>query len=500
MNIKNNQKGFVVQGVIALVALVLIGGGAYYVSTTRTEVNEHKITSISKTSGSIGDTIVIEGYNILDARGDQNIVIKNSQGDIGYLGFGNPEHINVEKKNVKMSFTLEKEVCRDPATDKGGPCMAGSVSIIPGEYSIYVKSALANFESNKVKFTVVENSNSISTSNWKTYSTNKYGGFEFKYPNDWSIKESAFEGEIVGVVPPNNPIEYTVNRFSVGVFASAQGDTSSLNLACKDQSWKAESSDFKWSMLKCLEEKKYIGLYATNQEVKQTLEKILSTYKFTSSTSKPVTQSLSIQVISPKSGDKLVIGKTYDVRWSNYSGQENLNIVLVGKKSSTVITTTLKAVNVGTYKMTVPSVDTNDTYKIEVYPAGGRELVGRSGEFTITNTSQPSITVISPNGGEKISYGSIYMGGDLNFTWKSSNLNYKPTPKFTAFLINENNVVVRADYVKYFNPVENKAFTTSFAGADNVSINSKYKIKVCDEVEFEKITCDESDNYFTITN
>jgi hypothetical protein len=97
------------------------------------------------------------------------------------------------------------------------------------------------------------------------------------------------------------------------------------------------------------------------------------------------TNSVGIQVISPKSGDKLIIGKTYDVKWSSYSGQENLNIVLVGKKSSTVITTAVRAIDVGTYKMTVPALDTNDTYKIEVYPAGGRELVGRSGEFTITN-------------------------------------------------------------------------------------------------------------------
>ena len=281
MKINNSNKGFIVQGVIALVALVLIGGGAYYAGTKKIEVveNSHIITSISKSSGRIGDTIEIKGTNLLDARGDQNLRIMNSKGEDASLG---PIEITRVDGYDIMSFTLTNDKCKEFGSDRGGPCMSDSMDITPGEYNIYVKSVLDNFESNKIKFTVVENTNSISTSNWKTYSSNKYG-FEFKYPSDWSITEEASEGEIVVATPTNNSVNYSIDNFFIGVLASPQSDRSAPKFICKDFSWKKESSTSpRWSMFKCLERNLYINLTATNEEMKMTLEKILSTFKFTS--------------------------------------------------------------------------------------------------------------------------------------------------------------------------------------------------------------------------
>lgn len=113
----------------------------------------------------------------------------------------------------------------------------------------------------------------------------------------------------------------------------------------------------------------------------------------------------------------------------------------------------------------------------------------------------PEMVVVYPNGGEKILYGNIVMAGDLGFRWKTSlGTNYQPTPEFAAFLIDENNKVVRSDFVRKTNPVGNGVFTTSFVGEANIQINKNYKIRVCDEVDQRIVKCDESDNYFTITN
>lgn len=112
----------------------------------------------------------------------------------------------------------------------------------------------------------------------------------------------------------------------------------------------------------------------------------------------------------------------------------------------------------------------------------------------------PTITVVSPNGGERIPYGNITMAGDLSFTWKLQNENFKPTSEFAAYLIDENNTVIRSDFVKYINPLGKGLFTTSFAGEKNIQINKNYKIKVCDEVDTRIIKCDESDNYFTVVS
>ncbi|MBP9847337.1 MAG: hypothetical protein KBD43_14870 [Saprospiraceae bacterium] len=123
-----------------------------------------------------------------------------------------------------------------------------------------------------------------------------------------------------------------------------------------------------------------------------------------------------------------------------------------------------------------------------------------SSPSTVTSTLPP-ITVLSPNGGENIPYGTIYMAGDLGFTWRtSSGENYTPTSKLYAALIDENNMVVRSDQINSKTNTGNGVYASSFIGESKVQVNKKYKIRVCDEIELGKFTCDESNDYFIITN
>ncbi len=125
------------------------------------------------------------------------------------------------------------------------------------------------------------------TSDWKTYTNREYS-FTFKYPNDWLVTENASEGEIVAVIPPVNSTNQRISRFSIGVLPSPESDRSSSNYGCKESLWEDVAdlykSDFKWEMTKCISINKYISLTTSNEEMKVTLEKILSTFKLTSTT------------------------------------------------------------------------------------------------------------------------------------------------------------------------------------------------------------------------
>lgn len=122
-----------------------------------------EIKSLNPLFGQIGDYFELEGYNLLDSRGDQNIVIENSSGEVGYLGFGSPRHLNIEKKYVVMSFELPNEVCTTMGTDLG-VCTGDKFNIVPGNYEIYVvHGGLSDLESNRITITVKDYNKEIAS-------------------------------------------------------------------------------------------------------------------------------------------------------------------------------------------------------------------------------------------------------------------------------------------------------------------------------------------------
>jgi len=112
------------------------------------------LESIYPVSGQIEDRFELKGYNLLDSRGDQNITIENSSGEVGYLGFGNPTYIDFDEKYVKMNFKLSKTVCVKKLTDLG-VCTGNELDIVPGDYEIYIThGGTSNIKSNKIKFNI----------------------------------------------------------------------------------------------------------------------------------------------------------------------------------------------------------------------------------------------------------------------------------------------------------------------------------------------------------
>lgn len=178
--------------------------------SAKQESSNLKITSISKTSGTIGDVIKVRG-SLIDARGDQNLRIMNSKGEDAQL----ITEITRENGEVVMSFVLSEKVCMEFGSDRGGSCAGEFMKISPGEYSIYVKSILENLESNKVKFTVINsdkvknseiplNPNTEPFSMWKKY-TDPKNNYSISHPAEYHM---AFGSSL---------INYDENKYENGV-------------------------------------------------------------------------------------------------------------------------------------------------------------------------------------------------------------------------------------------------------------------------------------------
>lgn len=113
-----------------------------------------------------------------------------------------------------------------------------------------------------------------------------------------------------------------------------------------------------------------------------------------------------IQIVYPNGSEKLEVGKAYDIRWTNYSGKEPLTIALQAttpdnKVSAKIVASNIPATSTGSYKWTVTSESPDNKYKIEVYPAGGRPLVGRSNDF-FTISGEQLITITSPKPNDRV--------------------------------------------------------------------------------------------------
>jgi hypothetical protein len=111
-----------------------------------------------------------------------------------------------------------------------------------------------------------------------------------------------------------------------------------------------------------------------------------------------------------------------------------------------------------------------------------------------------TITVLSPNGGEVISYGSISMAGDLMFKWKSSEgVNYTPSSNFKAYIIDANGLIVRDDLINSISNLGGGIFSSSFIGETKLKTDTNYKIKICDFINTVNV-CGLSDDYFSIVS
>ncbi len=180
---KNSQKGFVVPLLIAIIALLVVGGVYIYknkkvevpavvdtivqqpnqvqnTSNTSSE-NTPVIDSITPSNGHVGTEIKIKGKNLVDAGGNQNIVIVNNKEELAYLGFGDATGSDVRDSNGKFLYwsylkvTIGSKICKNRSTNAGLPCKAW-MTILPGNYQMFIDhtNAIGHVESNRAAFTV----------------------------------------------------------------------------------------------------------------------------------------------------------------------------------------------------------------------------------------------------------------------------------------------------------------------------------------------------------
>lgn len=237
------------------------------------------------------------------------------------------------------------------------------------------------------------------------------------------------------------------------------------------------------------------------------------------------TQTNRIIVLNPKGGEVYKVGEKVNITWNDKSASDvdNFTIVLTDPKSmgNLMIANEISIRSSGidgtsSYMWTIPNLDTNSKYKIEVYRATARELLGRSKEFSIVSKTtsnnsceigthwsemvggcvldQPSVTVLSPNGGETWKLSSVQ-----NIRWDFGNgsevaIFLRPHPFSSsnrAYLITKK----VANNGSYSWKVLD---TESAPGVPATKIPSgNYTLSIC---VLNTSFCDVSDSYLSITN
>ena len=163
----NNGKGFA--NVILIVLAVVLAGVLGYIAlvkksapamepvlpvappqslpTSCVDIQEGApvITSFSKFSGSIGDTIEIHGCNFSGFEGDKIAVIKNSQDVSAPIAGGSGSTSKL------LKITLRSPLCMQDISYSGLPCPS-YLTLASGVYKIY--TAPWGKKSNEVSFTI----------------------------------------------------------------------------------------------------------------------------------------------------------------------------------------------------------------------------------------------------------------------------------------------------------------------------------------------------------
>jgi peptidoglycan hydrolase-like protein with peptidoglycan-binding domain len=130
-----------------------------------------------------------------------------------------------------------------------------------------------------------------------------------------------------------------------------------------------------------------------------------------------------ITVISPNGGENWVVGNTYDIKWES-KGIEKVKITLEVGVQQTIPTPIPVLIvddypaNLGKYSWVVQNLPGKWKIRIAGKTADGSVVSDLSDDyFSIVSAGAPSITVTSPNGGEKWVVGNTY-----DITWRSSGI------------------------------------------------------------------------------
>ena len=115
----------------------------------------------------------------------------------------------------------------------------------------------------------------------------------------------------------------------------------------------------------------------------------------------------SITITNPHSGDKWVKGNSYTIKWTKAGNMNSYVKIRLYQGSTKILGITDKTENDGSYQWTVPSSVTNGQYIIRVKTIDNK-VYDDSDVFTISNSASSPLTLLSPNGNEKLSPLSLF--------------------------------------------------------------------------------------------
>ncbi|MGE5340786.1 MAG: Ig-like domain-containing protein [Candidatus Omnitrophota bacterium] len=122
----------------------------------------------------------------------------------------------------------------------------------------------------------------------------------------------------------------------------------------------------------------------------------------------------SITLTAPTGGETWVIGSSHSITWTSIHLTGNIKIELSIDNGSSWTTLTASTANTGSYAWTVPDTPSSQC-KVRISDAETGSPSDISDVFAIIAASTPSVTVISPNGGETWTVGSSH-----TITWSST--------------------------------------------------------------------------------
>jgi len=209
-----------------------------------------------------------------------------------------------------------------------------------------------------------------------------------------------------------------------------------------------------------------------------------------------------IQVLSPNNGDIWQIGQTYTVRWFSSLKVSGGTVHLIGTINGVAVDKYLGSSESNSFNYTVPSSISPGNWTLwvcgELDCADKDSGFGDSRQIIITAATipipQPTITVLSPNGGETWQIPLFPNIKNYDITWKSSNVDaaniYLKFPDGTTCFIAS---VVPAAVGKYEMPLQYN-MPLPCSGTTRTIVPGNYQIAIWGD----KTAYDSSDATFSI--
>lgn len=135
---KKSQKGSVLVVLLVIVVVILLGLIIYKSPKVDTYPSPY-ISSIYPQKGGTGTVVTIVGKNLVDNRGEQNVLIYNSN----LKGYLVQQDIRKNDDNTwTMQVKIDSDVCMDRLTDRG--YCTSKVKLTPGTYSLSIDHTNSN--------------------------------------------------------------------------------------------------------------------------------------------------------------------------------------------------------------------------------------------------------------------------------------------------------------------------------------------------------------------